>query len=92
MTLQAGAFTEDDKAFLFDSGHALASDWPLQEGRPWPEETLTLVPDRVMTYEDMIVELSKIVADTIPSPAFMRKYRNLARLREFNQEVEHVHA
>ena len=90
--LQAGAFTEADKAFFFDHDHGLASDWPLQEGRPWPEETRTLVPDRVMTYEDLVVELSNIVADTMPSPAFLRQYRSLARTRKFNPAVPSAHA
>lgn len=90
--LQSGAFTEADTAFFFEADRNLACDWPLQDGRPWPQETLTLVPDRVMTYEDLIVELSKIMADTLPSPVFMRTYRNLAQTRKFNFEAPHVHA
>ncbi len=88
--LQSGAFTEQDKAFLFDADQRPASDWPLQAGRPWPQETLTLKPDRVMTFEQMIVELSYIMADAIPSPAFMRQYRNLAVTRRYN-DLEHHH-
>jgi len=88
--LQSGVFTEQDKAFLFNEDHNSARDWPLQAGRPWPEETLTLTPDRVMTYEQMIVELSHIMADAIPSPAFMRQYRNLAVTRRYNN-LEHHH-
>jgi len=46
----------------------------------------------VMTYEDLVVELSNIVADTMPSPAFLRQYRSLARTRKFNPAVPSAHA
>lgn len=90
--LRADAFTEQDKTFLFDGNNALARDWPLPAGRPWPRETLTLRPNRVMTYEEMVVELSQIMADVIPSSAFMRQYRHLAVTRRYNaMEVQHDH-
>jgi hypothetical protein len=90
--LQAGAFTGQDRAFLVDADQVLAHDWPLQEGHPWPHETLTLKPNHVMTYEEMLVELSRIMADVIPSPAFMRQYRNLAVTRRYNEIGNgHVH-
>ena len=90
--LKADAFTERDKTFLFDSNDPLARDWPLQAGRAWPEEALTLQPHRVMTYEQMVVELSQVMADVIPSPAFMRQYRHLAVTRRYNaMGVQHDH-
>lgn len=89
--LQSGALTDEEKAYFFTENRPLARDWPLQDGRPWPEATLTLKPDRVITYEQMIVEFSQIMADAIPSPAFMRKYRDLARTHKFNREVRHEH-
>lgn len=88
--LQSNAFTDQDKAFIFHDDKALAHDWPLQSGRRWPQETLTLKPDRVLTYEQMIVELSKIMAAVIPSPAFLQQYRNLAVTRHYNTQ-EHLH-
>lgn len=85
--LTSGALTEEDKAYFFSEDRPLARDWPLQDGRPWPAQTLSLKPDRVITYEQMILEMSEILADAIPSPGFMRRYRDLARTNKFNQEV-----
>lgn len=82
--LQADAFTGDDTAYLFDADAEPAVDWPLQEGRRWPQETLTLQPDRVITYEELVVELAGILGDLVPSPAFMRTYRDLQRIRRFS--------
>jgi uncharacterized protein YndB with AHSA1/START domain len=85
--LTSGALTLEDKAYFFTENRLLARDWPMQDGRPWPEATLTLKPDRVITYEQMLVEMSEILADAIPSPGFMRRHRDLARTYKFNQEV-----
>jgi len=90
--LQAGAFTEEDKAFLFESDRTLARDWPLQDGRRWPQETLTLAPDRVITYEELVVQVSEMMANTIPTPAFLRQYRSQARTRKFNPEARRAQA
>lgn len=89
--LESGALTDAERAYFFTENRLLAQDWPLPDGRPWPQATLTLQPDRVITYEQMIVEFSEIMADVIPSPGFMRQYRNLARTYKFNREVSHAH-
>lgn len=90
--LQTGAFSGADQSYLFDVDRRLALDWPRQDGRPWPEETLSLQPDRIITYERMIVELAEILAEAIPSPAFMRTYRNLARTQRYNGVNGHERA
>jgi uncharacterized protein YndB with AHSA1/START domain len=82
--IEEGEFTEEETSYLFDEDRTLARDWPLQEGRRWPEETLTLEPDRIITYEEMLVELSKTFAESIPSPRFSRTYRDLDRTRRYN--------
>lgn len=82
--IEDGEFTEEETSYLFDEDRTLARDWPLQEGRRWPKETLTLEPDRIMTYEEMLVELSKTFAESIPSPRFSRTYRDLDRTRHYN--------
>lgn len=82
--LEGGEFTDEETTYLFDEDRTLAQDWPLQEGRRWPEETLTLEPDRTITYEKMLVELSETFAEAIPAPSFTRKYRDLNRTRHYN--------
>jgi uncharacterized protein YndB with AHSA1/START domain len=82
--LEGGEFTDEETSYLFDEDRTLARDWPLQEGRRWPEETLTLDPDRTITYEEMLVELSETFAGAIPAPSFTRKYRDLNRTRHYN--------
>ncbi len=84
--LQAGAFTAEDRSYLFDKEQIYALDWPMQEGRPWPKEALDLEPSRVMTYEDLMIDLSQILSDTMPSPAFMRRYRDLRRTWRYNAD------
>ena len=86
--LENGEFTDEELSYLFEEDRTLARDWPLQEGRRWPEETLTLDPDRVITMEQMMVELSETFADTIPSPAFTRTYRDLNRTRHYNPDLD----
>jgi uncharacterized protein YndB with AHSA1/START domain len=83
--LQQRAFQGADTRFLFDVDRTRARDWPLQEGRRWPEEAQTLVPDRVILYEDFVVELATRLAEATPRPAFLRKHRDLARTRRFNR-------
>ena len=90
--LQSGVLGVEDQAYFFGEDRSLALDWPQQDGRPWPEATLTLKPDRVITYEQMIVEMSEILADAVPSPGFLRRYRSLARTYKFNQELRHDQA
>ncbi len=90
--LQSGVLTDEEVEYYFAEDRHMARDWPLQNGHPWPEVALTLKPDRVITYEQMIVELSEILADAIPSPRFMRRYRDLARIYKFNREASHDQA
>lgn len=78
------AFSKEDETFLFDSDLLLARDWPLQEGRPWPAQTLTLRADSVITYEDAIARVTEEVSRSVPSPEFFRRYRDLERTRRFN--------
>jgi hypothetical protein len=40
-----------------------------------------------MTYEELLVEVSEILADSVPSPAFLRRYRDLRRTRAYNPQV-----
>lgn len=85
--LASRAFSQEEESFLFDSDSVLARDWPLQEGRPWPLETLTLRPDSVITYEDAIARITEEVPRSIPSPEFFRRYRDLERTRRFNPSL-----
>jgi uncharacterized protein YndB with AHSA1/START domain len=82
--LQRRVLQGADTRFLFDADESRARDWPLQEGRRWPEEARTIVPDRVILYEDFVVELACRLAEATPRPAFLRRHRNLARTRRFN--------
>ncbi|MFC7139940.1 SRPBCC family protein [Halosimplex aquaticum] len=74
------AFTDEELSYLFDENRRIARDWPMQEGRPWPDAALTLEPDRTISYEELLVELSETFAESVPSPAFSREYRDLKRL------------
>ncbi len=89
--LRDGGFSAEHTAYLFDRDHAPAVDWPLSHGRRWPAEASTLAPERVLTFEDMLVEVSDRLASAVPSPAFLRRYRDLARIRR-NAPGTGVHA
>jgi uncharacterized protein YndB with AHSA1/START domain len=82
--LAAGAFDSPDATYLFDEDRAPAHTWPLQDGRPWPPAALDLVPDRVITYEDLVDELGRALSAALPSPEFLRRYRDPARTRRYN--------
>ncbi len=41
--------------YFFDSDRMIAKSWPLQEGRPFPEDLLLkLKPDKVMAYKELV--------------------------------------
>jgi len=42
------------------------------------------VPDRVVTYEDLVDELGRTLSAAMPSPDFLRRYRDPARTRRYN--------
>lgn len=88
--LRARAFSDEDKEYLFDEEKIVASDVPMDHGRPYPypEELLTLKADTVLTYEEAAVVTSEMLADSIPGPAFFRKWRDQGRTRRFNREGE----
>lgn len=73
-------FTTEDTSYLFHADDQIAHDWPMQEGRSWPDRALTLEPDRTISYEELLVELSEVFAEALPSPKFTREYRDLKRL------------
>ncbi|WP_458186556.1 SRPBCC family protein [Haladaptatus sp. NG-WS-4] len=86
--MENGELTEEDTSYLFDANRRIAHDWPLQEGRPWPEQALTLEPDRVISYEELLVELSETFAEALPSPKFNREFRDLKRLWNHAKETD----
>jgi len=87
--LDAGALHGEDRQFLFDGSRELARSWPCQDGRPWPVEAETLRPDRVITFEDAVVEIAGRLAGTVPPPAFFRAHRDRARSLYHHPELRH---
>ena len=85
--LRSGGFSEEHGQYLFDQDRAWAYDWPQEKGRPYPypENVLTLKPDRMLTYEEAAVVVSEMLAEAIPGPQFFRKWRDQQRTRQFNQ-------
>lgn len=86
--LRDGAFTGEHAEFLFDRERRLARDIPLQHGREWATQALEVVPVEVLTYEELLVELSRTLADTAPTPRFLRMFRNLERTLRLNRARE----
>ncbi|MFZ5827815.1 MAG: SRPBCC domain-containing protein [Bacillota bacterium] len=91
--LRSGAFSGVHADYLFDHDQTLARDWPLPYGQPWPNEVVSLKPDRVITAERLAVEVAEILADRVPPPAFLRTYRSLQRTHKYHPEVQgHGHS
>lgn len=84
--LENDEFTDEETSYFFEEDRHIATGWPMQEGRPWPDRALTLEPDRVVSYEGLLVELSETFAEAVPSPRFTREYRDLKRLWRHAEE------
>lgn len=85
--LRGGGFSEQQRGYLFDRDRTISRDWPTEGGHPYPypDQVATLKPDTVLTYEEAVVTVSEMLADSIPSPQFFRKWRDQRRTRRFNQ-------
>lgn len=84
--LRDGAFSPEDQSYLFDKNRQVAQDWPTEKGipYPYPEKVLTLKPETTLTYEEAVVVVSEMLAETVPGPQFFRKWRDQKRTRRFN--------
>ncbi len=85
--LRSGGFSKEHRQYLFDKDRVFARDLPMERARPYPypAEVLTRMPDTILTYEEATVVGAEMLADSIPSPRFFRRWRDQKRTRQFNR-------